>query len=1356
MKHRTRLFLSGFLAAIVVGQTAMPALAQNLPAESSETDDSVILNVDFEDSNYNPVTGFNRIEEKGTDNHVLHSTGCGFPLAWVNPGAPWTDYAVQFDFKINEKLDEARPNDWDIGQFDGIGCYFRTDTTQANAYNVFLRVNEHKEGSDKPGAPHPAGTYELGTFISANNVVRAQAVQGEDFEPVEMQKWYTQKIVVKDYTIEVYVGEKGGELQKIDKLTYEDTEKLFTYGGIRLDTQGVDAYFDNLSVTNMVEFGDHFSNDFEGEAPLDGFRDVIGDWAQNTENQISEVVDSGEEAYGKVWKLSGNEKAYAKYYPAMFDDFAVSFDMKSENNGNPALCLRSAAIGNSGYRVEFGKDSITVTKPSQDGKSDLAVASAALSKERTEGFHHYEVMMVDNVIAVFMDGEEILCEYDFDTSSPIEKGGITFQGWQDTVYLDNIESRKIDVSEMPAPEPVPFEMNRDEVRLSVGDSTTVSPLYDKIAAKKAGTSYVSNDESVAVVDEYGVITAKAPGEAMITATAWDGAQASVRVLVNEPCKTFYYVALNGSDETGDGSIEHPFATVEKARDTIRALDTLPEGGVTVYLRDGEYYIDETITFTPEDSGEAGKPIVYASYPGEEALIHSGKKITGFTKLTENYPAGLPEIAKGNVYVADVEKGWRFHDLYVNGERQQVARQFNSSDWDTWQTFTELPESPLVTKDSKGMKVKFQPRNLDDLPSNGDVELYLLPVVWWNSLPVVTNIDAENNTAYLESFNPAIEPSIVLQYNGKYNLMNAPKFLDLPGEWCVDSENGKVYWWPENPEDLEKEIIAPELYELVRMQGDEEEDNWENQVEYLELRNLSFAYTDRLPENQWSDSKENPDLLVRNAENPDAAIFMQGVENCAVIDSRVTNTGAYAIALDHYAKYNRIVHNKLGNLGCGGVQLYGYGPGSGKTLNINTKNVVLANHMHDLGLAPYQHSSAITIYGASYTDGKFNLIERVPYTAIMITGADADSMNPAHFNSRAYVDTYGNLTQYGLREEELKSLGSEITDKFNTGADNGRAAMPYQSSDYNIMEYNIARDYMLHMNDGGCYYAWSMGKNNEYNYNIAEKKEKAKQWAQSLYMDDYANFVRLEGNRVWAVQTAPIDKGRGTNVWRDNQYSSDMSAPPQGFMELQAAILGTVAKMGGYTGILDEQKELEDAITRAEEMVKDAEQYVSTSWQELLDALEAAKMVRDDESAGNQDRKDAAWNLEKAMEAQRHKADKSALEELIQKADGVYLPIYTTESVKVFTDALEEAKRLMQDDSLSVDDQASVDSAAAKLKEAMDNLQKRTDGGEEPSEPTNPGGDTPATGEELPTLMIAVAFGSLLMAAMCRIKKKKNS
>lgn len=1446
MRHKARLILSGILAAIMVGQTAMPVLGQD--AQTGKEND-VLFFSDLENGE-NPFTmhdGFKVDVEEGTDNQVLHATGTAFPRATAQLGANWTDYEFQFDFQINEKVEGERTNSWDIGQFDGVGCYFRMDNGEKNAYNLFYRVNEFGEGTGQPGDPHPAGAYQFGTFINQTNYVRAQAVKGEDFPEIELKKWYTQKIVVKDYTIETYVGEKGGELKKVDALDYTDEDKRFGAGGIRLDAQGVDAYFDNISVKNLAEPLGHLSLNFEEENALDDFENTTGDLAQYTTTQISEVVDSGEDAYGKVWKLASSGAgglggmAYAKYYPAMFENFCVSFDMKSENNANPAIRLRSSAVGNSGYMISFEKEKVSITKRISDTGGDMAIRSVDLAEPRTEGWHHYQIVLADNAIGVWIDDKLIANVYDEDTSVSILNGGITFTGWGDTVYIDNLETRDADVSEVPEPDPVPFEMNREEVRLSAGDSISISPLYENISDKKAGTTYTSSDESVAVVDEYGIVTAKKAGEAVITATAKDKAQAQTRVIVNQPCKTYYYVALDGSDETGDGSVTRPFATIEKARDTIRKLDSLPDGGVTVYLRGGEYYIDETITFTPEDSGEVGKPIVYASYPGEEAMIHSGKKITGFTKLTDNYPAGLPEEAKGNVYVADVEKGWRFHDLYVDGERQQVARLFNSNNWDTWETFPEMPKSPLYEKNPKGMLTKFQPGRLDDLPSNGDVELYLLPVVWWNSLPVVTNIDAENNTAYLESFNPSIEPNGVggtlFQNNGKYNLMNAPKFIDEAGEWCVDSENGKVYWWPKDTADLEK-AIAPNISELIRLQGDEEEDNWEEQVEYVEFRNLTFAYADRLPENQWSDSKEDPDLTVRNAENPNAAIFMQGVENCAVIDSRVLYTGAYAIALDHYAKYNRIVRNELGNLGCGGVQLYGYGPGSGKTLNINTKNVVLANYIHDLGLAPYQHSSAITIYGASYTDGKFNLIERTPYTAIMITGADADSMNPNYtngagvtgFNGRAYVDTYGNLSQYGIREDELLSLGREITDTFNCSADNGRAAIPYQSSDYNIMEYNIARDYMLDMNDGGCYYAWSMGKNNEYNYNIAEKKENAKHMCWPLYMDDYASYVRLEGNRVWATQTSTLDKSQGTNVWRDNQYSSDMSQPPEGYEELQSAILGTVQKMGGYVGTteetvsksllkktydyaltlstegvtdsakalfekaLDEAKVilekdnatseevnaawdnllegiwalglvqgdktlLEELIQKAEAMLPNENKYVAKNWPMLLEALEKAKEVMDDGDAMEEDVQPAAEELLNAILAQRYKADKSILEELIQKAEGIDESLYTRESIAVFRAALENANLVLADETLSEDDQETVDKAVKELKNTMDNLKKLSAGGDTEEEPKDPEDSStpsdptmegnPTTGDRMPiaaTTIVIISLVSVLALA----------
>ena len=53
----------------------------------------------------------------------------------------------------------------------------------------------------------------------------------------------------------------------------------------------------------------------------------------------------------------------------------------------------------------------------------------------------------------------------------------------------------------------------------------------------------------------------------------------------------------------------------------------------------------------------------------------------------------------------------------------------------------------------------------------------------------------------------------------YNIENALSLIDESGEWAVDSEAGKVYYWPREGEDLAKaRILAPKAYELVRLQG----------------------------------------------------------------------------------------------------------------------------------------------------------------------------------------------------------------------------------------------------------------------------------------------------------------------------------------------------------------------------------------------------------------------------------------------------------------------------------------------------------------------------------------------------------
>ena len=91
----------------------------------------------------------------------------------------------------------------------------------------------------------------------------------------------------------------------------------------------------------------------------------------------------------------------------------------------------------------------------------------------------------------------------------------------------------------------------------------------------------------------------------------------------------FYVDSEGNDNN-DGSLAHPFATVGRAQ---AAVGTLISQGLSedvhVYLRDGTYYLDETLSFDRSDSGTAAYSITYQNYPGEHPIISGGRTITGW-------------------------------------------------------------------------------------------------------------------------------------------------------------------------------------------------------------------------------------------------------------------------------------------------------------------------------------------------------------------------------------------------------------------------------------------------------------------------------------------------------------------------------------------------------------------------------------------------------------------------------------------------------------------------------------------------------------------------------------------------------
>ncbi|MCY2931409.1 MAG: right-handed parallel beta-helix repeat-containing protein [Planctomycetota bacterium] len=602
-----------------------------------------------------------------------------------------------------------------------------------------------------------------------------------------------------------------------------------------------------------------------------------------------------------------------------------------------------------------------------------------------------------------------------------------------------------------------------------------------------------------------------------------------------------YVSPSGND-ANPGTKDKPLATLERARDAIRQRkkNPLPPGGVSVYLRAGRYNLDKTFTLTPQDSGEAGSPVVYTAPEGETAVITGVRPIAGWKKLDAPPPAANPKAA-GKLWVADVPKGWRFHYLYVDGRGEPNARTTPSTRWPTdWPRLASAgPAAP------EGRLATFPPGVLENLPGDGQVEMDVITATWWNSLVVLKDIDAARNTARMHGKNTGQNPGNLFAFGGgAFNLRNALTVLDQPGEWVVDSAAGRVYYWPPDGTMTGKTVEAPALYELVRLQGDEEAQGWKQQVHHVEIRGLTFQYTDRLAEDRWPD-----EWLKRNSENTDATIYLQGARDCLVEGNRILHSGGYALVLDHYAQGNRVVRNEMAWLASGGVQLSGYGPGA---VDVNKRNAVERNYVHDSGLE-YMHSAAVTLYGSGGNRIRGNCLRRLPYAGVVIVGASFEQANdPSRMDC---ADCYGNTqSQYQIRWNDVNGHKPFTRASFKGWLHSGD----------NQVEYNLVSEFMTTMVDGGALYAWCCGDNNLWRKNLIHKTS-GQSMAWALYMDDVVDNQIHRDEVIWAPCSAVMQKGSGMQfVNIEHSYP----AKPKGYDALLKEIIATVNAEGGWPAALD--------------------------------------------------------------------------------------------------------------------------------------------------------------------------------------------
>ena len=295
-----------------------------------------------------------------------------------------------------------------------------------------------------------------------------------------------------------------------------------------------------------------------------------------------------------------------------------------------------------------------------------------------------------------------------------------------------------------------------------------------------------------------------------------------------------YVSPDGSDEN-DGSLARPLATIEKARDKVRAMDKSEKSGIIVALKAGEYAV-EHLEFSAADSGTQTCPVTYCAYGDGEVILNGGvtlprealRPVADEAQLARLSAEAQREVlcvsltdlgitaaqygalhAIGSYSTAEKYDGdWTGDnncELFVDDRRQTLARYPNGDGC----LYTGEVVSEGLGKESADCAVKeayFEARNPTPDVYKMDKALSARIAAWQTTEDVWMFgywrwdwADASTPLGAVDHENRTLSPMFVSYYGAirgaPYYFYNVFEELDAPGEWYLDRDAGILYLWP---------------------------------------------------------------------------------------------------------------------------------------------------------------------------------------------------------------------------------------------------------------------------------------------------------------------------------------------------------------------------------------------------------------------------------------------------------------------------------------------------------------------------------------------------------------------------------
>lgn len=269
-----------------------------------------------------------------------------------------------------------------------------------------------------------------------------------------------------------------------------------------------------------------------------------------------------------------------------------------------------------------------------------------------------------------------------------------------------------------------------------------------------------------------------------------------------------YVSATG-DDTAAGTEEAPLATLEAARDAVRALPREQYSGAQVIIRGGEYKRSDTFKLTAEDGGSDGFSVAYTAYEGEAPVFTGAATLDPekFTKPDAAFSSLLPAESKDKVLAYDLaadgldytrydRKG--IHNavlpdnrIYVGDVRCTQARypNLNRSNSESNYVLANVTKDNADEEfysflDESGRAATWSEESLKNARMSG-----FFPIDWIQSSTEVLGID--NDTGYVV-YKPTNGDYGRVRQHARYAFYNVPEELDAPMEYYIDRGSGMLY------------------------------------------------------------------------------------------------------------------------------------------------------------------------------------------------------------------------------------------------------------------------------------------------------------------------------------------------------------------------------------------------------------------------------------------------------------------------------------------------------------------------------------------------------------------------------------